>query len=67
MFRDDDFGTDGRGYITLLLRTILESEGNQNALIEPIVSGVAGRMRSIWIRKGVRFIAAFDQIPFSKS
>jgi hypothetical protein len=64
MFRDDDdFGTDGRGYITLLLRTILESEGNQNALIEPIVSAVASCMRTIWIRKGVGFIAAFDQIP----
>src|SRR5665811_1714515 len=27
-FHGDDFGTDGRGYITLLCRTILESEGN---------------------------------------
>jgi hypothetical protein len=63
MFRDDDFGSDGSGYITLLCRTILESEGNQNALIEPIVSAVAGSMRTIWIRKGVGFIAAFDQIP----
>jgi hypothetical protein len=64
MFRDDDdFGTDGRGYITLLLRTILESEGNQNALIEPVVSAVASSMRTIWIRKGVEWIAAFDRIP----
>jgi hypothetical protein len=57
MFRDDDFGTDGRGYITLLCRTILESEGNQNAQIEPIVSAVAASMRTIWIRRGVEWIA----------
>jgi hypothetical protein len=63
VFHDNDFGSDGRGYITLLLRTILESEGNQGALIEPIVSAVASCMRTIWIRKGVEWIAAFDQIP----
>ena len=62
MFRDDDFGTDGRGYITLLLRTILESEGNQDALIEPIVSAVASSMRATWIRRGIEWIAAFDRI-----
>src|SRR5471032_1006308 len=34
MFKDDDdFGSDGRGYVTFLLRTILESEGNHDALI----------------------------------
>jgi hypothetical protein len=49
----DDFGSDGRGYITLLLRTILESEGNQNALVEPIVSAVAGSMRTVWIRRAL--------------
>ena len=62
-FHGDDFGADGRGYITLLCRTILESEGNQNALIEPVVSAVGLCMRPIWIRKGIEWIAAFDQIP----
>jgi hypothetical protein len=62
-FHGDDFGTDGRGYVTLLCRTILESEGNQCALIEPIVSAVAASMRTIWIRRGIEFIAAFDRIP----
>jgi hypothetical protein len=57
VLHDNDFGTDGRGYITLLCRTILESEGNQNALIEPIVSAVAASMRTIWIRRGVEWIA----------
>jgi hypothetical protein len=62
MFKDD-FGEDGRGYITMLLRTILESEGNQDALVEPIVSAVASCMRTIWTRRGLEWIAAFDQIP----
>jgi hypothetical protein len=63
MFRDDDFGSDGRGYVTLLCRTILESEGDQNALIEPVVSAVGLCMRTIWIRRGIEWIAAFDRIP----
>jgi hypothetical protein len=63
MFRDDDFGTDGRGYITMLLRTILESEGNQDALIEPVVVAVSSCMRPIWVNRGLDWIAAFDQIP----
>jgi hypothetical protein len=28
LYRSGTFGTDGRGHITLLVRTILESEGN---------------------------------------
>jgi hypothetical protein len=39
------FGGDGRGHVTLLLRTILESNGNEDALIEPIVSAVELAMR----------------------
>jgi hypothetical protein len=62
-FHGDDFGSDGRGFITLLLRTILESEGNGDALIEPVVSAVASSMRTIWIRRGIEWIAAFDRIP----
>jgi hypothetical protein len=52
-----------RGCITLLLRTILESEGNGDALIEPVVSAVGLCMRPIWIRRGLEWIAAFDRIP----
>jgi hypothetical protein len=62
LFRDE-FGSDGRGYVTLLVRTVLESEGNQDALIEPIVVAVSSCMRSIWTNRGLDWIAAFDQIP----
>jgi hypothetical protein len=64
MFRDDnDFGSDGRGYITLLLRTILESEGNRDALVAPVVSAVSSCMRPEWTGLGVRWIECFDSIP----
>jgi hypothetical protein len=62
LFRDE-WGNDGRGYITLLLRTILESEGNGDSLIEPVVVAVSSCMRPIWVNRGLDWIAAFDQIP----
>jgi hypothetical protein len=57
------FGTEGRGHVTLLIRTILESEGNQDALIEPIVSAVASCMRPEWTGLGLKWIESFDKIP----
>jgi hypothetical protein len=63
LYRSGIFGTDGRGHITLLLRTILESENNQDALIEPIVSAVSCCMRPEWTRRGLQWIEAFDQFP----
>jgi hypothetical protein len=41
----------------------VESNGNENALIEPAVVAVASCMRSIWVNRGLEWIAAFDQIP----
>jgi hypothetical protein len=61
LFRDE-CGSDGRGYITLLVRAIVESEGNQDALIEPVVVAVASCMRPIWTSR-FEWISAFDQIP----
>jgi hypothetical protein len=46
--RDKYFGGGGRGHVTLLVRTILESENNQDALIEPIVSAVSLCMEPEW-------------------
>ncbi|SHJ97272.1 hypothetical protein SAMN05444159_2053 [Bradyrhizobium lablabi] len=51
--------------MTLLIRTILESEGNQDALIEPIVSAVALCMLPEWTTKGLAWIEAFDKIPLT--
>jgi hypothetical protein len=63
---DNYGGGDGRGPITMLIRTILESEGNQGALVEPVVCAVSHCMVQIWTDKGLERIAAFDQIPLMK-
>jgi hypothetical protein len=62
-YRREYFDGDGRGQITLLLRTIAESEGNgPPALIEPVISAVYSAMRPEWTSQGLAWIAAFDQI-----
>jgi hypothetical protein len=63
LYRSEKFGGDGRGEVTLLIRTIIESEGNEEALIEPIVSAVSICMRPEWTKKGLAWIEAFDRIP----
>jgi hypothetical protein len=63
LYRSGIFGTDGRGHVTLLIRTIIESENNGDGLIEPIVSAVSACMRPEWTGRGLKWIEAFDQIP----
>jgi hypothetical protein len=53
----------GRDQVVMTLRAILESEGNQNALVEPIVSAVATCVEPRFTDRGIDFIAAFDSIP----
>jgi hypothetical protein len=65
LYRSEMFGTDGRGHVTLLIRTITESGGNQNALVEPIVSAVSSCMRPEWTGLGLKWIEAFDHIPLT--
>jgi hypothetical protein len=66
-YRQDKYGKGmgvSVGDITLLCRTIIESEGNADALDEPIiVSAVHSCMRDQWTNKGLAWIEAFDQIP----
>lgn len=52
----------GEGRATLVIRTIIESEGNEQALVEPVISAVSLVMsrRPDWVAKGVAWIAAFD-------
>ena len=66
LYRKDKYlGGGGRGEITLLLRTIVESEGNQDALIEPIVSAVAMCMVPQWTNLGLAWIEAFDELKLT--
>lgn len=55
----------GEQHTTLVIRTIIESEGNELALIEPVIFAVSDVMASKpdWPEKGVAWIAAFDAIP----
>ncbi|WP_298876818.1 hypothetical protein [uncultured Bradyrhizobium sp.] len=64
LYRRDRYdGGTGAQHVTLLIRTILESDGNENALIEPIVSAVSMSMRPEWTDRGLAFIEAFDRLP----
>ena len=45
-----------------MLRCILESEGNEAALCEPIVRAVAGVVRE-FEDHGLKLVEAFDSIP----
>jgi hypothetical protein len=49
-----------------LVRTILESENNQDALIEPIVSAVSLCMEPEWTGLGLKWIEAFDQLKLTE-
>ena len=55
----------GEKHTTLVIRTIIESEGNETALIEPVISAVSDVMASKpdWPNMGIAWIAAFDGIP----
>ncbi|PSO30528.1 hypothetical protein [Bradyrhizobium sp. MOS002] len=64
LYRWDHYeGGTGSERVTLLIRTILESDGNENALVEPIVSAVHGAMRPEWTDRGLAWIEAFDALP----
>lgn len=54
----------GRAAVTLLIRTIIESEGNENALREFVIDGVAAVMaqRPDWPERGLAWIEAFDRV-----
>lgn len=54
----------GRAAVTLLIRTIIESEGNENALTEFVIDGVAAVMaqRPDWPERGLAWIEAFDRV-----
>jgi hypothetical protein len=55
----------GEAHIILLIRTIIESEGNAAALVEPVVSAVSSVMvfHPEWPCRGLAWIEAFDDVP----
>jgi hypothetical protein len=57
----------GAPHVTLLIRTIIESEGNANALVEPVIGAVSSVMifHSKWPNRGLEWIEAFDNVPLA--
>jgi hypothetical protein len=55
----------GEQHVILLVRTVIESEGNANALVEPIISAVSSVMifHPEWAGRGLAWIEAFDNVP----
>jgi hypothetical protein len=55
----------GAQHVTLCIRTITESEGNANALVEPVISAVSSLMIFCpeWANRGLAWIEAFDNVP----
>lgn len=66
LYVSDHLGLGGREKIILLIRTILESEGNEDALIEPIVHAVSFCMKKEWTDLGLAWIEAFDKIKLTE-
>lgn len=54
----------GEGHLILLLRTIMESENNRMALVEPVIWAVSDVMLANprWPARGLEWLAAFDEI-----
>ncbi len=54
----------GEGHLILLLRTIMESENNRMALVEPVIWAISDVMLANpkWPDKGMEWLVAFDEI-----
>ncbi|WP_051677261.1 hypothetical protein [Bradyrhizobium sp. URHD0069] len=54
----------GEGHLILLLRTIMESENNRMALVEPVIWAISDVMLANprWPSRGLEWLAAFDEI-----
>jgi hypothetical protein len=53
---------EGEQHLTMLKRTIVESEGNGGALIDPVLCAISAVMLAYpaWLETGLRWIEAFD-------
>jgi hypothetical protein len=60
--RQKYFGGDAKGRIIFIIRTITESNGNEGALIGPIVSAVSSCMEPRWVDLGLAWIEFFDSV-----
>ncbi len=62
-YRREQFGDGGAGLITMILRCILESAGNADAIAEPaIIEAVGSCCMSPGLPHDMRLLEAFDQL-----
>jgi hypothetical protein len=62
-YRREQFGGGGAGLVTVILRCILESDGNSDAIAEPaIIEAVASCCTSPRLPHDMRLLEAFDQL-----
>jgi hypothetical protein len=54
-------------HVVLCIRTIIESDGNAAALVEPVIGAVSSVMvfHPEWPNRGLAWIAAFDDVPLA--
>jgi hypothetical protein len=66
VYRQKYFPTeDVKGHIILTLRCILESEGNEDAIREPIIVSAVSTSIYNFADRGLALIEAFDRIPLT--
>ena len=58
----------GRPHVTIVLRTIVESIGNESELIADVIGGISDLVRTHprWVNLGLAFIEAFDAISLAQ-
>jgi len=58
----------GLPHATIVLRTIVESEGNEGELIADVIGAISDLVRTHprWVNLGLAFIEAFDQISLAQ-
>jgi hypothetical protein len=62
LHRQKYFGGDARGQVIFIIRCILESSGNEQALIGPVVRAVSICLTPELTNRGLELIEAFDRI-----
>jgi hypothetical protein len=61
-YRREQFGGGGAGLVTMILRCILESAGNADAIAEPAIIEAVSTCVSSGLPQDMRLLEAFDQL-----
>jgi hypothetical protein len=58
----------GAGHVTIVLRTIVESQGNESELVADVIGAISDLIRAHprWVGLGLQWLEAFDQISLAE-